>query len=141
MLNNVLTVEEGKADSHKGRGWEQFTDAVVRAINRRGNVSFENHKSTLSLIDHRFNIFDVHLKAKELLFYFGASQRKQKGRVLTVNQIWSFARRTLPLWVQLKHQRRSLDRSASVWRMTTLLQRECLESIGIYNEELEREGY
>jgi uracil-DNA glycosylase len=32
MLNNVLTVEATKADSHKGKGWEQFTDAVVRAV-------------------------------------------------------------------------------------------------------------
>ena len=32
MLNNVLTVEAAKADSHKGKGWEQFTDAVVRAV-------------------------------------------------------------------------------------------------------------
>lgn len=33
LLNAVLTVEEGKADSHKGRGWERFTDAVIRAVN------------------------------------------------------------------------------------------------------------
>lgn len=35
LLNNVLTVEEGKANSHKGRGWERFTDAAVAAINKR----------------------------------------------------------------------------------------------------------
>jgi uracil-DNA glycosylase len=35
LLNNVLTVEEGKANSHKGRGWERFTDAVVAAVNKR----------------------------------------------------------------------------------------------------------
>jgi uracil-DNA glycosylase len=35
LLNSVLTVEAGKANSHKGRGWERFTDAVVHAINKR----------------------------------------------------------------------------------------------------------
>ena len=35
LLNAVLTVREHEAASHAGRGWEQFTDAVVRAINER----------------------------------------------------------------------------------------------------------
>lgn len=35
LLNAVLTVERGRAASHQGRGWERFTDAVVRAINER----------------------------------------------------------------------------------------------------------
>jgi uracil-DNA glycosylase len=33
LLNTVLTVEEGKPDSHKGLGWERFTDAVIQKIN------------------------------------------------------------------------------------------------------------
>lgn len=32
LLNSVLTVRAHEAASHAGRGWEQFTDAVVRAI-------------------------------------------------------------------------------------------------------------
>jgi uracil-DNA glycosylase len=35
LLNSVLTVEEAKAASHQGRGWERFTDAVIRAVNER----------------------------------------------------------------------------------------------------------
>jgi uracil-DNA glycosylase len=35
LLNAVLTVERARAASHQGRGWERFTDAVVRAINER----------------------------------------------------------------------------------------------------------
>ena len=35
LLNAVLTVREHEAASHAGRGWEQFTDAVVRAINEQ----------------------------------------------------------------------------------------------------------
>lgn len=33
LLNNCLTVEMGLAASHKGRGWERFTDAVVAHVN------------------------------------------------------------------------------------------------------------
>ena len=32
LLNNVLTVRQGEAASHKGQGWEQFTDAVVGVV-------------------------------------------------------------------------------------------------------------
>lgn len=35
LLNATLTVDEHRAGSHQGRGWEQFTDAVVRTINER----------------------------------------------------------------------------------------------------------
>jgi uracil-DNA glycosylase len=35
LLNDVLTVEMGRAASHKGQGWERFTDAVVRAVAAR----------------------------------------------------------------------------------------------------------
>ena len=33
MLNTVLTVRAHQANSHQGRGWEQFTDAVIEAVN------------------------------------------------------------------------------------------------------------
>jgi uracil-DNA glycosylase len=33
MLNSVLTVEQGKPESHKGRGWERFTDQVIHILN------------------------------------------------------------------------------------------------------------
>jgi len=33
LLNTVLTVREGKAGSHQKKGWEQFTDAVLRTVN------------------------------------------------------------------------------------------------------------
>ena len=32
LLNAVLTVEGGKANSHQKRGWEQFTDAVIAKV-------------------------------------------------------------------------------------------------------------
>jgi uracil-DNA glycosylase len=33
LLNSVLSVERGLAGSHQGKGWEQFTDAVIAALN------------------------------------------------------------------------------------------------------------
>lgn len=33
LINTILTVREGVADSHAGKGWEQFTDAVIRELN------------------------------------------------------------------------------------------------------------
>lgn len=35
LLNTVLTVRAGQANSHRGMGWEQLTDAVIRRLNER----------------------------------------------------------------------------------------------------------
>jgi uracil-DNA glycosylase len=35
LLNSVLTVEMGQAASHRDRGWERFTDAIVRLVNEK----------------------------------------------------------------------------------------------------------
>lgn len=35
LLNASLTVEEGNAGSHQGKGWEQFTDAVIDVVNKQ----------------------------------------------------------------------------------------------------------
>ncbi len=35
LMNTVLTVEEGKPNSHKDKGWEFFTDAVISHLNAR----------------------------------------------------------------------------------------------------------
>ena len=35
LLNSVLTVRRGAANSHAGQGWEAFTDAVVKAVAER----------------------------------------------------------------------------------------------------------
>jgi uracil-DNA glycosylase len=32
LLNAVLTVEQGNANSHQNKGWEQFTDAIIQVI-------------------------------------------------------------------------------------------------------------
>lgn len=35
LMNTVLTVREGQANSHKGMGWELFTDRVIKLLNLR----------------------------------------------------------------------------------------------------------
>ena len=35
LLNTVLTVREGKPNSHKGKGWEILTDEIIRKLNDR----------------------------------------------------------------------------------------------------------
>jgi uracil-DNA glycosylase len=35
LLNAVLTVRESQANSHKGKGWERFTDQVISRLNER----------------------------------------------------------------------------------------------------------
>lgn len=37
LLNTVLTVREGQAHSHQGKGWEIFTDRVIEILNRKSN--------------------------------------------------------------------------------------------------------
>ena len=57
LLNTILTVQAHEAASHQKKGWEQFTDEVVRVINReRENVIFVlwgnfAQKKALKLID------------------------------------------------------------------------------------------
>jgi uracil-DNA glycosylase len=41
LLNAILSVREHMAGSHQGKGWEQFTDAVIRILNRdKSNLVF-----------------------------------------------------------------------------------------------------
>jgi uracil-DNA glycosylase len=35
LLNAVLTVEQGNANAHQGKGWEKFTDAIIQTINEK----------------------------------------------------------------------------------------------------------
>lgn len=56
LLNTVLTVNESEANSHKGQGWEKFTDGVIKAISTNcSNIVFllwgNNAAPKASLID------------------------------------------------------------------------------------------
>ncbi|MBC8016727.1 MAG: uracil-DNA glycosylase [Sporomusaceae bacterium] len=67
LLNNVLTVIEGQADSHKNIGWQYFTDRIIRLLKERKEpVVFilwgKNAQSKTNLITntHHFIIQSVH---------------------------------------------------------------------------------
>ena len=58
LLNTVLTVRQGQPASHKGMGWEIFTDAVIRKLSdERENLVFmlwgSYAKEKIALIDAR----------------------------------------------------------------------------------------
>ncbi|MDR0967328.1 MAG: uracil-DNA glycosylase [Rickettsiales bacterium] len=40
MLNSVLSVRSGAPASHAGQGWEQFTDSVIRALNKKSELVY-----------------------------------------------------------------------------------------------------
>jgi len=40
LLNSVLTVREGSSDSHKDIGWQEFTSAVIKYLDRQKDVVF-----------------------------------------------------------------------------------------------------
>ncbi|KAK7239826.1 oxidized pyrimidine nucleobase lesion DNA N-glycosylase [Aureococcus anophagefferens] len=46
LLNTALTVREGEAHSHRGRGWERLTDAVVAALAARSDRSSSRSGAT-----------------------------------------------------------------------------------------------
>ena len=56
LLNTVLTVRRGQANSHRGKGWERFTDRVIECLNEREKpVVFilwgRNAQAKLEMID------------------------------------------------------------------------------------------
>ena len=56
LLNSVLTVRSGAANSHKGKGWEEFTTRIITALNEREDpVAFllwgADAKEKINLID------------------------------------------------------------------------------------------
>jgi len=58
LLNAVLTVREHQANSHKGKGWEEFTDGIIKTISdKKEKVVFllwgGNARSKKPLIDGR----------------------------------------------------------------------------------------
>lgn len=66
LLNSTLTVRAHAAASHAGRGWEEFTDAVIRAVATRENIvymlwgSYAQKKAALVNPDKNLVLKSVH---------------------------------------------------------------------------------
>ena len=48
MLNTCLTVRAHSAGSHQGKGWEQFTDRVIEAVDRYGGANLDRKSTRLN---------------------------------------------------------------------------------------------
>lgn len=59
LLNTVLTVEEGQAASHRKKGWEQFTDAIIELLNQ---------------------------EKEDLVFILWGNDAKKKGKIIDRNR-------------------------------------------------------
>ncbi|MBI0022170.1 uracil-DNA glycosylase [Lactobacillus apis] len=59
LLNAVLTVPYGHANGHQGKGWEQVTDAAIKALSDRGQAVFilwgRYAQNKIALIDQEKN--------------------------------------------------------------------------------------
>jgi uracil-DNA glycosylase len=66
LLNTVLTVRDGQANSHRKQGWENFTDAVIQTLGRREQPAVfilwgKPAEKKLKLIaDHHATIVSAH---------------------------------------------------------------------------------
>lgn len=67
LLNTALTVREGKPASHRGKGWERFTDTIIRLLNERKQpmvfLLWGNHaaeKEVLINTEHHLVIRSAH---------------------------------------------------------------------------------
>lgn len=67
LLNTVLTVEKDKAASHKGYGWETFTDSVIKKLNEKKEPivfifwgNFARSKKSFITNHHHFIIESPH---------------------------------------------------------------------------------
>ena len=60
LLNTVLTVRQGQANSHKNQGWEILTDRIIEILNNRDNIVFilwgSHAKAKTCLLTNRNNL-------------------------------------------------------------------------------------
>ncbi len=96
LLNTVLTVEQGKPNSHKGIGWELFTDEVIRRLNEREKpvifILWGNHagsKSKLISNKHHYVITSPHPSPfSAYKGFFGSKPFSRANEILSdLNQI------------------------------------------------------
>lgn len=76
LLNTALTVREHEANSHRGKSWEQFTDAVISKLNEREKPLVfilwgSNAKSKLPLITNKNHLVIAGVHPSPLSAYRG----------------------------------------------------------------------
>lgn len=81
LLNSVLTVRAGLSNSHQAKGWENFTDAVIRLISKhKKNIVFllwgSQARKKIDLIDSRIHLVLESAHPSPLSVYRGFSGNK-----------------------------------------------------------------
>lgn len=96
LLNTVLTVQAHQANSHKDRGWETFTDAVIEAVNAKTDpVVFVlwggNARKKISLIDRSRHHIIESAHPSPLSAYRGFFGSRPFSRINAVLRTWGKA--------------------------------------------------
>jgi uracil-DNA glycosylase len=94
LLNNVLTVREHEANSHKKRGWEYVTDKIVEKLNEREEMIIfvfwgNNAKDKQKLITNTNHIVLTAPHPSPLSAYhgfFGCKHFSQINEILRINE-------------------------------------------------------
>ena len=93
LLNNVLTVRAGLANSHRNQGWEIFTDEVIRLLNvRKEPVIFvfwgNNAKAKMQLVTNPIHLVLTSAHPSPLSAYngfFGCGHFRKINEFLMAN--------------------------------------------------------
>lgn len=91
LLNTVLTVRKGLANSHKGKGWEIFTDEIIKKLNQKTTpVVFllwgANAKKKAELITNKSHKILTQVHPSPLSAYggfFGCKHFSKTNKLLT----------------------------------------------------------
>ena len=94
-MNTVLTVREGKPNSHKGMGWEIFTDNIISELNKREKPMVfilwgANARSKASLITNKNHLVLTSVHPSPLSAYngfFGCRHFSKANEFLKKNNI------------------------------------------------------
>ncbi len=92
LLNTVLTVRRGQANSHRGKGWEIFTDRIVELINERKKPAVfilwgSNARSKQELITNKDHLILIGAHPSPLSAYkgfFGGGYFSKANRYLAL---------------------------------------------------------
>lgn len=95
LLNSVLTVEKDKAASHKGIGWEMFTDAIIKKINEKDTPvvfilwgNFAKSKKSLITNQKHYVIESTHPSPFSARYgFFGSKPFSKTNEFLRKNNI------------------------------------------------------
>ncbi len=89
LLNATLTVREGQPGSHQGKGWEKFTDAVIKKISdeKKGIVfllwgRYAHTKEQLINADHHFILKAAHPSPLARGAFFGCKHFSKTNKIL-----------------------------------------------------------